>query len=109
MSGSHMYVHRAMDLAIDVVKLGDYSQMSNFVGSHDDAAEAAGVLDDGHAVHLLQSLVHHACAADVSEAFSETKHTTEMRQLVGCLTQLHFLLLVFIVIYFFVRFCPTGS
>lgn len=59
--------------------------MSHFMGSHNDAAEAAGVLDDGHAVHLLQSLVHHACAADVSKAFfnSERKHTTEIRQLVG--------------------------
>jgi len=45
--------------------------MSDLMGSHDNAAETAGIFDDGHAVHLFQSLVHHACATDVSEAFSE--------------------------------------
>jgi len=65
--------------------------MSDLMGSHDNAAETAGIFDDGHAVHLFQSLVHHACATDVSEAFSEWKYTTEIRQLVGCFTQLHFL------------------
>lgn len=42
--------------------------MSHFVGGHNDAAEAAGVFDDGHAVHLLQPLVNHAGAANVGKA-----------------------------------------
>lgn len=45
------------------------SQMSDFVCGHNDAAESAAVLDDGHAVHLLQSLVHHARTAHVRESF----------------------------------------
>lgn len=45
-------------------------QMTNFMGCHNDTAETAGVLDDGHAVDLLQSLVHDAGASDVCEAFS---------------------------------------
>lgn len=65
--------------------------MSHFVSGHNDAAEAAGVFDDGHAVHLLQSLVHHACPTDVSEAFSERKHTTKnFGQLVTCFSPVTF-------------------
>ena len=43
-------------------------QVAQFVGSHDDAGEAAGVLDDRHRVHLGEPLVHHTGAADVREA-----------------------------------------
>lgn len=41
----------------ELVEGGD-SQVADFVGGDDDAAEAARVLDDRHAVHLLQALVH---------------------------------------------------
>lgn len=37
------------------------------MSSDDDTAESTGVLDDRHRVHLLQSLVHHASAADIGE------------------------------------------
>lgn len=42
--------------------------MPDFVSGDNDAAEAAGVLDDGHAVDLLKALVHDARASDISEA-----------------------------------------
>lgn len=42
-------------------------QMPELVSSHDDAGEAPGVLHDGHAVHLLQPLVHDACPAYVGK------------------------------------------
>lgn len=48
-------------------------QMSDFMGGDDNAAEAAGVLDDGHAVHLLETLVHHAGAADVRESWAHER------------------------------------
>lgn len=44
--------------------------MTNFVGGHNDTAEAAGVLDDGHAVDLLQALVDDAGTSDVRKAFT---------------------------------------
>lgn len=47
--------------------------MPNFVCGNNDSAEAAGVLNDGHAVHLLQALVHHTGTSDVSEACSHLK------------------------------------
>lgn len=49
---------------------GHNLQMTNFVGGHNDTAEAAGVLDDGHAVDLLQALVDDAGTSDVREAFT---------------------------------------
>lgn len=55
-----------------------YLQMSHLVGSHNDATEAAGVLNDGHAVHLLQPLVHHACAADIGKACGPRREAENM-------------------------------
>ncbi len=45
-----------------------FLQMSQFVSGDDDSGESAGVLDDGHTVHLLQTLVDDAGAADVGES-----------------------------------------
>ena len=42
-------------------------QMPELVSRHNDAGEAASVLHDGHAVHLLQPLVHHASPAHVGK------------------------------------------
>ena len=42
--------------------------MPEFVRRYDDAREASGVLDYGHTVDLLQSLVHHTGSAHVSKA-----------------------------------------
>lgn len=42
--------------------------MTDFVGSYNDTAETAGILDDGNTVHLLQPLVDHAGASDVCKA-----------------------------------------
>lgn len=42
--------------------------MPDFMCSDNDSAEAAGVLDDGHTVDLLQTLVDDARASDVCEA-----------------------------------------
>lgn len=39
--------------------------MSDFVSSNNDAGEATGVFNNSYRVHFLQSLVHHASAADV--------------------------------------------
>lgn len=50
-----------------------YLQMSHFVGGHNDATKSTGILNDGHTVHLLQSLVHHARAADIGKACGTTK------------------------------------
>ena len=41
--------------------------MTQLVSGHNDSRESPGVLNDGHGVDLLQSLVHDACAADVGE------------------------------------------
>lgn len=45
-----------------------HSQMPDFMSSNDDSAEATGVLDDGHAVDLLQPLVHHTGTSHVGKA-----------------------------------------
>ncbi len=42
--------------------------MANFVGSHDDSGETAGVFDDGHAVDLFKSFVDHTGSTDVGES-----------------------------------------
>lgn len=55
-----------------------YLQMSHLVGSHNDATEAAGILNDGHAVHLLQPLVHHARAADIGKACGPRREAENM-------------------------------
>ena len=44
-----------------------YLQMADFVGCDDDAREATGILDDGDAVDLLQTLVNDASSTDVGE------------------------------------------
>jgi len=44
--------------------------MANFVGSHDDSGETAGVFDDGHAVDLFKSFVDHTGSTDVGESCS---------------------------------------
>lgn len=46
-----------------------HSQMPDFMCSNDDTAEATSVLDDGHAVDLLQAFVDHARASDIGEAW----------------------------------------
>lgn len=43
--------------------------MADFMSCNNDAAEAAGILDDGHAVDLLQTLVYDASSTDISESF----------------------------------------
>lgn len=43
-------------------------QMPDFVSRYDDAAEAAGVFNDGDGVDLLQSLVDDASSSDVRES-----------------------------------------
>lgn len=43
-------------------------QMTDFVGGHNDAAETAGILNDGHTVDLLQSLVDHTGAAHIRKS-----------------------------------------
>ena len=53
--------------------------MSELVGGDDDAREAAGVLDDGDAVHLLQPLVDHARATHVGEARRPAVALTDAR------------------------------
>lgn len=45
-----------------------FLQMTDFVGGHNDAAEAAGILNDGHTVDLFQSLVDHTGAAHVRKS-----------------------------------------
>ena len=42
--------------------------MSQLVSGDDDSGESTSVLDDSHAVHLLQTFVDDAGAADVSES-----------------------------------------
>lgn len=44
--------------------------MPDFMCSDNDSAEATGVLDDGNAVDLLQSLIHNASSADIRESFN---------------------------------------
>lgn len=44
--------------------------MPNFMCSHNDSAEATGVLNDGHTVDLLQALVHNARTSNIGEAWS---------------------------------------
>ena len=57
-------------LRLDVRQVNpcDYSQVAQLVRGDDDAGEAAGVLDDGDAVDLLEALVDDARAAHVGEA-----------------------------------------
>lgn len=45
--------------------------MSNFMGGNDNSRKATGVLNDGHWVDLLQSLVHHASATDIREPYRQ--------------------------------------
>lgn len=45
-------------------------QMPDFVSRYDDAAEAAGVFNDGDGVDLLQSLVDDASSSDVRESWT---------------------------------------
>lgn len=42
--------------------------MADFVGGHNDAAETAGILNDGHTVDLLQSFVNHTGAAHIRKS-----------------------------------------
>ena len=56
-----------------------YSQVSELVRGDDDARESAGVLDDGHAVHLLEPLVDDARAAHVGEAGRPAVALTDAR------------------------------
>jgi len=46
--------------------------MADFVGCDDDAREATGILDDGDAVDLLQTLVNDASSTDVGEPGSSS-------------------------------------
>lgn len=47
--------------------------MPDFVSSDNDATEAAGVLDNSHAVHLLQALIDDTRASDIGEAWDEIR------------------------------------
>lgn len=79
------FLHTTIDIFIGIlyvpivqcgacyIGLPDYLQMSHFVGGHNDATKSTGILNDGHTVHLLQSLVHHARAADIGKACGTTK------------------------------------
>ena len=51
--------------------------MPDFMSSDNDSAEATGVLDDGHAVDLLQTFVHHASTSHVSKACGVDARATQ--------------------------------
>lgn len=37
------------------------------MGSNNDTAETAGILNDGNTVNLFQTLVNHACTTNIGE------------------------------------------
>jgi hypothetical protein len=41
--------------------------MANFMGSDDNSAETASILNDGNAVYLLEPFVDHASTANISK------------------------------------------
>lgn len=68
-----MHPHDGVQITFDACNF--HSQMANFVGSHDDAAESAGILDDRNTVDLLEALIHDACSTNVRESCGQLNDT----------------------------------
>lgn len=47
-------------------------QMTNFVSSNNDAAEATSIFDDCNTVDFLKSLIHNASSSNICESFRKS-------------------------------------